>query len=119
MVLQNPKPLLPSRNSNVPKRPTRNTPARCTSTFTRWKRPPHPERAEVAADELGDLVPVAGHLVHMPAHIYLRVGRYHDAVTANELAATADEDYIAQCNAQGFYPAVYTRTTCISCGTRR
>ncbi len=68
---------------------------------------PTPERAEVAADELGDLVPVAGHLVHMPAHIYLRVGRYHDAVTANELAATADEDYIAQCNAQGFYPAVY------------
>ncbi len=66
-----------------------------------------PERAEVAADELGDLVPVAGHLVHMPAHIFLRVGRYHDAVTANELAATADEDYIAQCNAQGFYPAVY------------
>ncbi len=68
---------------------------------------PTPERAEVAADELGDLVPVAGHLVHMPAHIYLRVGRYHDAVTQNELAATADEDYIAQCNAQGFYPAVY------------
>jgi len=68
---------------------------------------PTPERAEVAADELGDLVPVAGHLVHMPAHIYLRVGRYHDAVTANELAAGADEDYIAQCNAQGFYPAVY------------
>jgi len=68
---------------------------------------PTPERAEVAADELGDLVPVAGHLVHMPAHIFLRVGRYHDAVAANELAATADEDYIAQCNAQGFYPAVY------------
>jgi predicted Zn-dependent protease len=43
----------------------------------------------------------------MPGHIYLRVGRYHDAVTANELAAGADEDYIAQCNAQGFYPAVY------------
>jgi len=52
-------------------------------------------------------VPVAGHLVHMPAHIYLRVGRYHDAVTANELASAADEDYIAQCNAQGFYPAAY------------
>jgi tetratricopeptide (TPR) repeat protein len=68
---------------------------------------PTPERAEAAADALGDLVPVAGHLVHMPAHIYLRVGRYHDAVTQNELAATADEDYIAQCNAQGFYPAVY------------
>jgi tetratricopeptide (TPR) repeat protein len=68
---------------------------------------PTPERAEAAADELGDLVPVAGHLVHMPAHIYLRVGRYHDAVTSNELASAADEDYIAQCNAQGFYPAVY------------
>jgi hypothetical protein len=66
-----------------------------------------PERAEAAADELGDLVPVAGHLVHMPAHIYLRVGRYHDAVSQNELAAAADEDYIAQCNAQGFYPAMY------------
>ncbi len=66
-----------------------------------------PERAEPAADELSDLVPVAGHLVHMPAHIYLRVGRYHDAITANEEAAEADEDYIAQCNAQGFYPAVY------------
>jgi tetratricopeptide (TPR) repeat protein len=66
-----------------------------------------PERAEAAADELGDLVPVAGHLVHMPGHIYLRVGRYHDAVIANELASAADEDYIAQCNAQGFYPAMY------------
>jgi tetratricopeptide (TPR) repeat protein len=67
----------------------------------------NPERAEAAADALGDLVPVAGHLVHMPGHIYLRVGRYHDAVTANELASAADEDYIAQCNAQGFYPAMY------------
>ncbi len=66
-----------------------------------------PERAERAADVLGNLVPVAGHLVHMPAHIYLRVGRYHDAVTQNQLAAKADENYIAQCNAQGFYPAVY------------
>ncbi len=66
-----------------------------------------PERAEPAADALSDLVPVAGHLVHMPGHIYLRVGRYHDAITANEAAAAADEDYIAQCNAQGFYPAVY------------
>ena len=43
----------------------------------------------------------------MPSHIYLRVGRYHDAVDANRRAALADEDYIAQCNAQGFYPAAY------------
>ncbi|MEM1229164.1 MAG: hypothetical protein AAGI15_01410 [Pseudomonadota bacterium] len=66
-----------------------------------------PERAEAAADRLGPLVPVAGHLVHMPSHIYLRVGRYDDAVEANRKAALADEDYIAQCNAQGFYPAAY------------
>ena len=43
----------------------------------------------------------------MPSHIYLRLGRYEDAVTANERAAAADEDYIAQCNAQGMYPAAY------------
>ncbi|MDE0364283.1 MAG: hypothetical protein OXP09_01775 [Gammaproteobacteria bacterium] len=66
-----------------------------------------PKKAEAAADRLGDLVPVAGHLVHMPSHIYLRLGRYHDAVIANERAAAADEDYIAQCNAQGLYPAAY------------
>ena len=66
-----------------------------------------PEKAVVAADTLGPLVPVAGHLVHMPSHIYLRVGRYHDAVLANTDAALADEDYISQCNAQGFYPAGY------------
>ena len=66
-----------------------------------------PERAEAAADRLGALVPGAGHLVHMPAHIYWRVGRYNDASEANIKAALADEDYIAQCNAQGFYPALY------------
>ena len=43
----------------------------------------------------------------MPAHIYWRVGRYHDASEANVRAAGVDEDYIAQCNAQGFYPALY------------
>ena len=66
-----------------------------------------PERAESAADRLGSLVPGAGHLVHMPAHIYWRVGRYHDASEANIEAARVDEEYIAQCNAQGFYPALY------------
>ena len=66
-----------------------------------------PERAEAAADRLGSLVPGAGHLVHMPAHIYWRVGRYHDASKANIEAAKVDEEYIAQCNAQGFYPALY------------
>jgi tetratricopeptide (TPR) repeat protein len=66
-----------------------------------------PERAEAAADRLTDLVPGAGHLVHMPSHLFWRVGRYHDASTANEKAAAVDEAYIAQCNAQGFYPAMY------------
>lgn len=66
-----------------------------------------PEKAVSAADKLGPLVPVAGHLVHMPSHIYLRVGRYHDAVLANQEASLADEDYITQCDAQGFYPAGY------------
>jgi len=66
-----------------------------------------PERAEPAADRLLDLVPGAGHLVHMPSHIYLRVGRYRDASDVNERAAAADESYITQCKAQGFYPAAY------------
>lgn len=66
-----------------------------------------PGKAEAVADRLGPLVPVAGHLVHMPSHIYLRVGRYHDAVIANTKASESDEYYIAQCNAQGLYPAAY------------
>jgi tetratricopeptide (TPR) repeat protein len=67
----------------------------------------NPGRAEAAADTLLNLVPGSGHLVHMPAHLYWRIGRYHDASEANVLAAAVDENYIAQCNAQGFYPALY------------
>lgn len=66
-----------------------------------------PERAEAAADRLLPLMPEAGHIVHMPSHIYYRVGRYEDAVRLNKLAAKVDEDYIAACKAQGFYPAAY------------
>lgn len=66
-----------------------------------------PGRAEAAADQLADLVPGSGHLVHMPSHIYWRIGRYFDASEANVRAAKVDEEYIAQCNAQGFYPALY------------
>lgn len=66
-----------------------------------------PARAEAGADRLADLVPGSGHLVHMPSHIYLRVGRYKDATAINERAAAADESYIEQCRAQGFYPALY------------
>ncbi|WOJ95989.1 hypothetical protein R0137_12150 [Congregibacter brevis] len=67
----------------------------------------NPGRAEKAADNLATLVPGSGHLVHMPSHIYWRIGRYYDASEANVRAAKVDEDYIAQCNAQGFYPALY------------
>jgi tetratricopeptide (TPR) repeat protein len=67
----------------------------------------HPEKAEAAADALLPLAPGAGHLVHMPSHIYQRVGRYGDAARANELASLADEDYITQCRAQGLYPMAY------------
>jgi tetratricopeptide (TPR) repeat protein len=66
-----------------------------------------PGRAEDEADTLANLVPGSGHLVHMPAHIFWRVGRYDDAATANVRAAAVDEEYIAACNAQGFYPAMY------------
>ena len=66
-----------------------------------------PERAEHAADVLVKLMPEAGHIVHMPSHIYYRVGRYADAVRVNEDAAKIDEGYIAACKAQGFYPAGY------------
>jgi tetratricopeptide (TPR) repeat protein len=66
-----------------------------------------PERAEHAADVLVKLMPEAGHIVHMPSHIYYRVGRYADAARVNEDAAKIDEDYIAACKAQGYYPAGY------------
>lgn len=66
-----------------------------------------PERGVVPADNLRRVVPGAGHLVHMPSHIYIRVGRYHDGSSANELAIEADNDYVTQCRAQGIYPVAY------------
>jgi tetratricopeptide (TPR) repeat protein len=66
-----------------------------------------PKKAELTADRLLPLAPAAGHLVHMPAHIYQRVGRYADAMKSNQLAIKADEDYITQCKAQGLYPLGY------------
>ena len=66
-----------------------------------------PDRAAASADRLGSLMPAAGHMVHMPAHIYIRVGRYADAAEVNVRAIAADEDYLAQCQAQGLYPVSY------------
>ncbi len=66
-----------------------------------------PEKAIKSADILRDLVLGAGHLLHMPSHIYIRVGRYEDATLANEKAIIADNEYIAQCKKQGLYPLAY------------
>jgi tetratricopeptide (TPR) repeat protein len=68
-----------------------------------------PERGVAAADRLRTLIPGSGHLVHMPAHIYSRVGRWHDAVLANQIAIQADDNYLAICrgNTQGVYPLGY------------
>ena len=68
---------------------------------------PKPDLGVPSADKLGQLMPAAGHLVHMPSHIYIRVGRYKDAVLANKKAILADEDYISQCYSQGMYPLGY------------
>jgi tetratricopeptide (TPR) repeat protein len=66
-----------------------------------------PERAVACAERLAALMPSAGHIVHMPAHIYLRVGRYEDAIRANEHAVHADETYIADQRAESFYTVAY------------
>lgn len=62
-----------------------------------------PERAEPFADLLGAQMPGAGHLVHMPAHIYYRVGRYLDSLQANLAAAKADEALFATATDEGIY----------------
>lgn len=64
---------------------------------------PRPERGLAAADRLTRLVPGAGHMVHMPAHIYSRVGRWADASAANVRAIEADRRYRAFSPRQGFY----------------
>ncbi len=69
---------------------------------------PEPERGAAAADRLRDLIPGSGHLVHMPAHIYARVGRWHDAALVNQDAIKADDLYLAACRpTPGVYPLGY------------
>lgn len=67
----------------------------------------YPERAVECADRLAALMPGAGHIVHMPGHIYLRVGRYADAVEANRHAVHADETYIADLGPINIYTSAY------------
>ncbi|QHJ10461.1 hypothetical protein FX988_00675 [Paraglaciecola mesophila] len=66
-----------------------------------------PERGLASAKVLEEAVPGAGHLVHMPSHIYIRTGHYQQGVVSNEKAILVDNNYIAQCNQQGVYPLAY------------
>ena len=68
---------------------------------------PKPNLGVPNAERLETIMPGAGHLVHMPSHIYMRVGRYDDAVRVNQNAILVDEDYISQCYSQGMYPLGY------------
>ena len=67
----------------------------------------HPERALPSANRLAGLAPGAGHLVHMPAHTYIRTGDFDAAEVTNVNAAKVDEAYIAATGAQGMYPMMY------------
>jgi tetratricopeptide (TPR) repeat protein len=69
---------------------------------------PDPHRAERYADALPALAPASGHLVHMPAHTYIRLGRYHDATLTNFAATTADKAFLSFCHgSNGVYPLGY------------
>lgn len=68
---------------------------------------PWPEKGAAAAESLVALVPGAGHLVHMPSHIYIRTGQYEAASAANERAAAADEKHFAVAGPPGFYGLYY------------
>ena len=66
-----------------------------------------PFRGERYADRLAKLAPNAGHLVHMPAHIYFRIGRYKDSLETNRVAVKVDEKYIQSQKPAGVYPLAY------------
>jgi tetratricopeptide (TPR) repeat protein len=68
---------------------------------------PNPQRALPSAARLEKLAPQAGHLVHMPAHVYIRTGDYAAAARSNEAAAEVDRAYIRATGAQGVYPMMY------------
>ena len=67
----------------------------------------NPERALAGANKLAAMAPGAGHLVHMPAHVYIRTGDYEAAVKTNQQAATVDRAYIKASGVQGIYPMMY------------
>lgn len=59
------------------------------------------------ADKLGSILPAAGHIVHMPSHIYIRTGHYHKGVLVNERASVADSSYLQQCKVNKIAPFLY------------
>lgn len=67
----------------------------------------HPEKALLSANRLRKMLPISGHLLHMPAHIYILVGDYHQAAESNEEAIIADRTYIRRYGVQGIYPVHY------------
>lgn len=68
---------------------------------------PNPERAMVYAPKLPQIAPAAGHLVHMPAHVYMRTGDYAAAARSNEEGAQADRNFFRLTGRQGMYPVMY------------
>ncbi len=68
---------------------------------------PHPERALESAERLKRLAPSAGHLVHMPAHVYERTGKYEEAGDANSAGAAADRDFMKAHGHENMYSAMY------------
>ncbi len=68
---------------------------------------PHPERAAASAQRLPKLAPAAGHLVHMPAHVYQRTGNYAAAADANARAAAVDRDFIKKNGGESVYAMMY------------
>lgn len=68
---------------------------------------PYAAKAIPSAQRLPSLVPGSGHLVHMPAHIYIRVGRYRDAILANQRAVRIDQGYLSHAHAESIYTIAY------------
>jgi tetratricopeptide (TPR) repeat protein len=76
-----------------------------------------PQKAEAAADRLGKITPGIGHMVHMPAHIYMRVGRYKDSLEVNKVATKLDQDYFAKAGVMGVYHVYHVHNDHFVCWT--
>ncbi len=98
------KPILATLESVLEKNPKHPG---ATHLYIHATEKEQPKLAITAADNLRTLVPASGHLVHMPSHIYIRVGRYQDAVIANQKGVMADRNYLASPHPQSIYTIGY------------